>query len=674
MKLVLLLIMSVSYQVFARKYRPQTFAEVVGQGHVTRTLANAIKKDRLAHAYLFVGPRGTGKTSTARILAKALNCQQGPTIEPCGVCDACQDIASGRSLDVLEIDGASNNNVDDIRELRENVAYAPPSGKFRIYIIDEVHMLTPQAFNALLKTLEEPPPHVKFIFATTDVQKVLPTILSRCQRFDLRKIPSALIAAHLMKIAKNEQFELDVEAADVVARGADGGLRDAESMLDQLVAFCGNSISKQDALDVFGLTGLDTVARLGEAIFQADTRAALAELHEVETSGRDLMRLTADFIVFLRNLLVYKANPEGLGDEGSELLLEHLERIAPVVSAERLIELIDLFADAEGRMKWASKRQLHLEVAVIRACELAQVSTMNDLLLALKDLREGKEPRAPQAASVPPSARAAEAKRATPDKPAPAPVPDTPLPKSATSNAPTQPKPEPRPASPEPEPVIRPEPEPATPPQPEPEPVNPPESETKTEEVPLAEAPAPSTPEPAPAQPEPAAKLPEPEPEPKPEPEIQQESESAAPHTPGAGPLDPVWFWQHFLSELSRQKPLTASCANQGALLDLGDGQFTIGFPAESRFLADRLVSSAEKAVLQTIATDVAGRPMLVHIEVKDGLEISPVELSEMQADTGEGAPKNLSLEEFKNDPAMQKALALFGGEIESIQTKSSTS
>ncbi|HZE13198.1 MAG TPA: DNA polymerase III subunit gamma/tau, partial [Chthoniobacterales bacterium] len=253
-----------SYQVFARKYRPQTFDDLVGQTHVTRTLKNAVEQNRLAHAYLFVGPRGIGKTSTARILAKALNCVNGPTVTPCGVCDSCKEIAGGNSLDVLEIDGASNNGVEQVRELRDNVRYAPTKGKFKIYIIDEVHMLTSAAFNALLKTLEEPPAHVKFIFATTEPQKVLQTILSRCQRFDLHRIPANLIAQHLQFIAGKEKIALDPAAAHAIAKGADGGLRDAESMLDQLVAFCGDKIAEPDVLNVFGFTSEQTVAQFTE--------------------------------------------------------------------------------------------------------------------------------------------------------------------------------------------------------------------------------------------------------------------------------------------------------------------------------------------------------------------------------------------------------------------------
>ncbi|MEI8207316.1 MAG: DNA polymerase III subunit gamma/tau, partial [Kiritimatiellales bacterium] len=241
------------YEVLARKWRPQVFADVVGQNHVTQTLHNAIKSDRLAHAYLFVGPRGTGKTTTARILAKALNCQNRQGSEPCNTCDSCKEIMKGSSLDVIEIDGASNRGIDAVQELRDNVRYAPIRGPFKIYIIDEVHMLTREAFNAILKTLEEPPPHVKFFFATTEPQKVLTTILSRCQRFDLRRISIADITAQLQKISKAEGIKISADALLAIARGAEGGLRDAESALDQLVSFRGKTIEEADVLSVFGL-------------------------------------------------------------------------------------------------------------------------------------------------------------------------------------------------------------------------------------------------------------------------------------------------------------------------------------------------------------------------------------------------------------------------------------
>ena len=433
-----------SYQVFARKYRPQTFDDLVGQGHVTRTLKNAVEQNRLAHAYLFVGPRGIGKTSTARILAKALNCVKGPTVSPCGACDSCKEIAAGNSLDVLEIDGASNNGVEQVRELRDNVRYAPSKGHFKIYIIDEVHMLTSAAFNALLKTLEEPPPHVKFIFATTEPQKVLPTILSRCQRFDLHRIPANLIADHLQYIADKEKVTLEPAAAHAIAKGADGGLRDAESMLDQLVAFCGENIAEQDVLSVFGFTSEQTVANFTDKILRGDTPAALALLHAEAENGKDMMKLMSDLIAYLRDLLVFKVKPDAVEEELNPDLQTALQTQAAAIETDRLLELIDQFAAAEGRMKWAPNKKLHFEVAVIKAIQTLEQVTLNQVIENLSALREGKAPAGkPPTASAPrapvPAPRP-EVKAPPPQKEAPrTPPADAPATKSATPAAAAKP-------------------------------------------------------------------------------------------------------------------------------------------------------------------------------------------------------------------------------------------
>ncbi|MFZ4774117.1 MAG: DNA polymerase III subunit gamma/tau [Terrimicrobiaceae bacterium] len=399
-----------SYRVFARKYRPQTFAEVVGQDHITRTLQNAVSANRLAQAYLFVGPRGIGKTSTARILAKALNCVNGPTTTPCGVCDACKEIADGRSLDVIEIDGASNNGVENIRDLRDNAAYAPARGPFKIYLIDEVHMLSTGAFNALLKTLEEPPPHVKFIFATTEAQKLPATITSRCQRFDLRRIPTELIAKHLMFIADNEKITLDPAAAEAIARGAEGGLRDAESMLDQMVAFCGEKILAADVMDVFGFTSKETVTGLAQNLFARDAGGALGIIAEQSDAGKDLSRLTTDLIAHLRDLLVSVATGE-----------------SSVVPQGKLLDLIDHFGEAETRMKWVADKKLQLDVAVIKALHLLDETSLTDVIETLTHLSSGELPPAP-ARPLPvvkletrPVAAPAPQPARTPEKPEPAP-------------------------------------------------------------------------------------------------------------------------------------------------------------------------------------------------------------------------------------------------------------
>lgn len=407
-----------SYQVFARKYRPQDFDSVIGQEHITQTLKNAIGQNRLAHAYLFVGPRGTGKTSTARILAKALNCVKGPTVNPCGVCDACLEIAQGNSLDVLEIDGASNNGVEQVRELRENVRFAPAHGKYKIYIIDEVHMLTPAAFNALLKTLEEPPEHVKFIFATTEPQKVLPTILSRCQRFDLRRIPGPLISKHLQHIAKEEKFSLDDAAARAIAKGAEGGLRDAESMLDQLVAFCGDKITEEDVLSIFGFTAQQTVSDLCSLILDGDSSKALGMVHDQGENGKDLGRLMSDLISHLRNLLVSKADPDGIKQELGEEALRALKSQAEKITMDRLLDLIEQFAAAETRMKWAPNKKLHFEIAVIKAIQTLGQTTLTEIIDTLAVLRGGGDPKLPASKLPPPAVRTQPAKTRLPLKPA----------------------------------------------------------------------------------------------------------------------------------------------------------------------------------------------------------------------------------------------------------------
>jgi DNA polymerase-3 subunit gamma/tau len=380
----------VSYEVFARKYRPQTFDDLVGQPHVSRTLKNAVAQNRLAHAYLFVGPRGIGKTSTARILAKSLNCVNGPTATPCGECHNCREIAAGNSLDVIEIDGASNNGVEDVRQLRENVRYAPAKGRYKIYLIDEVHMLSPAAFNALLKTLEEPPAHVKFIFATTEPQKVLPTILSRCQRFDLHRIPANLIAQHLQFIAGKEKITLEPAAAHAIARGAEGGMRDAESMLDQLVAFCGEKIKESDVLNVFGFTSEQTVVDLTGRILKGETPGALELLYGQSEAGKDMMRLMSDLIAYLRDLLVFKAKPDVLDEDIDPDLKKSLAAHADLLTTDRLLELIDQFAAAEGRMKWAPNKKLHFEVAIIRAIQSLGQATLDEVIEKLGELRDGK--------------------------------------------------------------------------------------------------------------------------------------------------------------------------------------------------------------------------------------------------------------------------------------------
>ena len=376
--------MSTSYQVIARKWRPQTFAEVVGQDHVVRTLRNAITRNRIAHAYLLVGPRGTGKTSVARIFAKALNCTGGPKADFDPDDPICQAIADGSCLDVIEIDGASNNGVDQVRDLRETVRYAPAQGRFKVYIIDEVHMLTAAAFNALLKTLEEPPAHVKFVFATTDVQKVLPTIISRCQRFDLRPIPVDLIVARLKAIAATEKITVSDAALACIARMADGGMRDAQSIFDQMISFCGSEIGEADVLDVYGLAPAEKIAALAAALAAGDHRRIIEIVDECDESGRDLVRLLVDLQGQVRTALL-----DAIAQGGQTAMLS-----APPLTTEQLTRLLDGLREGEAAVKHGLAEKINFEVTLLKAVEASRARAIDSLIKEISALAAESAPAA----------------------------------------------------------------------------------------------------------------------------------------------------------------------------------------------------------------------------------------------------------------------------------------
>jgi len=354
-----------SYLVLARKYRPQSFDELVGQSHITELLRKSIESGRIAHAFLFCGPRGIGKTSTARILAKSLNCQNGPTLKPCGECSACLEIANGNSFDVIEIDGASNRGIDEIRTLRENVKFAPSYGRYKIYIVDEVHMLTSDAFNALLKTLEEPPEHVKFIFATTEIQKVPATILSRCQRFDFKRIQVEIIMANLQSICVKENLKANEEALFAIAKASQGSMRDALSVLDQLSALSDKGIDAADVFSMLGMVEIEFLFDLTDALIARSCVKALDIFNQVIERGKDIKQLGKDLTEHFRHLMIVKVggvNLNGLIDYPSGVK-QRLATQAEKITIAGILRAIELFIEAQETAKVMETLRMPLEVA-----------------------------------------------------------------------------------------------------------------------------------------------------------------------------------------------------------------------------------------------------------------------------------------------------------------------
>jgi len=356
------------HQTLYRKWRPQTFEDIIGQKHIAQTLINAISLNRISHAYIFSGPRGVGKTTTARILAKSLNCENGPTPYPCNKCERCIRITNGYSMDVIEIDGASNNGVDSIRELRNKVNFAPAEGKYRIYIIDEVHMLSTGAFNALLKTLEEPPLHVIFIFATTDPYKIPGTILSRCQWFNFRRISLEDIVAKLKMIAKDEKLNIDDKTLNIIARSSTGSMRDAESALDQIIAYCGKEITSQGVKEVLGIIEEEVFFEFIEAIIKNDTLKGIEIINRVSDLGEDASQFIKNLMEYVHNLSLAKVcqkeilNLKGIFTEDKERLLKQ----SKTIQLEKVFNIVNHLAEAEKKMRYTRHPWILLEMLVLK--------------------------------------------------------------------------------------------------------------------------------------------------------------------------------------------------------------------------------------------------------------------------------------------------------------------
>lgn len=382
-----------SYTALYRKFRPGGFEDVKGQDHIVQTLKNQIKAERIGHAYLFCGTRGTGKTSVAKIFAKAVNCEHPVDGSPCGQCAMCQKIAEGTSMNVIEIDAASNNGVDNIREIREEVAYRPTEGKYKVYIIDEVHMLSIGAFNALLKTLEEPPEYVIFILATTEVHKIPITILSRCQRYDFKRITIDTIAARMSQLMETEHVEVEEKAIRYIAKAADGSMRDALSLLDQCIAFyLGQKLKYDDVLEVLGAVDTDIFSRMLRQVMARDVAGVLQTVEELVMQGRELTQLVADFTWYLRNLLLVKSsdNMEDVLDVSTENLIQ-LKEEAKMIESDMLFRYIRIFSDLSNQIKYATQKRVLLEVTLIKLCTPAMETTQDSLLDRIRAVEEKVE-------------------------------------------------------------------------------------------------------------------------------------------------------------------------------------------------------------------------------------------------------------------------------------------
>lgn len=391
-----------SYTALYRKFRPTAFAEVKGQDHIITTLQNQIKANRIGHAYLFCGTRGTGKTTVAKIFAKAVNCQQPVAGSPCGECAMCRSIAAGTSMNVIEIDAASNNGVDNIREIREEVAYRPTEGRFKVYIIDEVHMLSIGAFNALLKTLEEPPEYVIFILATTEVNKIPVTILSRCQHYDFKRITIDTIAARMHELMTSEKVEAEEKAIRYIAKAADGSMRDALSLLDQCMAFyLGQTLTYDNVLEVLGAVDTDVFSQLLRSVIKRDVPRVLAMVEELVMQGRELTQMVLDLTWYLRNLLLLKTsdNIEDVLDVSTENM-KQLQEEAGLIETDMLLRYIRIFSELSGQLKYATQKRVLLEVALIKLCVPAMEKDVDSLLDRIRAVEEAVA-RQPAAGVVP---------------------------------------------------------------------------------------------------------------------------------------------------------------------------------------------------------------------------------------------------------------------------------
>ena len=614
------------YQVSARKYRPGTFDDVIGQSHVVQTLMNSIATKRIAHAFLFSGTRGVGKTTVARILAKALNCEQGPTGTPCNTCSNCQEITQGTSVDVVEIDGASNTSVDDVREIRENVKFTPFRGQYRVYIIDEVHMLSNSAFNALLKTLEEPPSHVVFIFATTEIHKIPATILSRCQHYNFRRISKAEIVQRLRHVADQDGLTIEDRSLMALARASEGSMRDGLSLLDQIIAFGGNTIRHEDLEALLGAVPQERVRAMVEAVIQQDSAKALQVIAALLDQGHDVRAYCADLVEYVRNMLVAAVVPSGPElrslIEATEEDLTQLARDAERFTVEQLQELFRMYAAAEDSLRVSAHPRFVLETAAVRATRL---------------LRTAEGQPASGGLSVQPNKPAADRRVVTQtsaqsqDKavPSPAPVVKTTGVKVSQDNvAKTSPAGGSAPKAP---------------------------SVAPPREVAAPPARTPAVAPPAPAL-VPASTAP-----------VQQEPKATSAAEASAAAVEVNW--EQFQEAVSTNHPNIAPFLEMGRLVKIEGGLITLGFPKQATTARSMLEKEDNLQALAALGESLYG--CAVRIRIVEVAEQDPGAAPTMkQIRVAKEQEQRLILtQQAKAHPLVKQALEMFGGELAEVRT-----